>query len=65
MFWLSNKDYFNFYVDMMKDGSLFPGYLTLWESTPRPTLRRGPLEWYIDGTWMPGSYATQMDAKCN
>ena len=23
----SNKDYFNFYVDMMKDGSLFPGCL--------------------------------------
>ena len=61
----SNKDYFNFYVDMMKDGSLFPGYLTLGIDTLRANFAAGTIGMYIDGTWMPGSYATQMDAKCN
>lgn len=61
----SNKKYFNYYVDLMKDGSLFPGYLTLGIDTLRANFAAGTIGMYIDGTWMPGSYATQMDTKCN
>lgn len=61
----SNKKYFNYYVDLMKDGSLFPGYLTLGIDTLRANFAAGTIGMYIDGTWMPGSYATQMDTKCS
>ena len=61
----SNKPYFEYYVDLMKDGSLFPGYLTLGIDTLRANFAAGTIGMYIDGTWMPGSYATQMDTKCN
>lgn len=61
----SNKPYFEYYVNLMKDGSLFPGYLTLGIDTLRANFAAGTIGMYIDGTWMPGSYATQMDTKCN
>jgi len=61
----ANKKYFEFYVDLMRDGSLFPGYLTLGIDTLRANFAAGTIGMYIDGTWMPGSYATQIDTKCN
>ena len=61
----ANKRYFEYYTDLMKDGSLFPGYLTLGIDTLRANFAAGTIGMYIDGNWMPGSYATQMDTKCN
>ncbi len=61
----SNIPLFNAYVDMMKDGSLFPGYLTLGIDPLRANFAQGRVGMYIDGTWMAGSYAVQMDTKCD
>ncbi|MDF2921855.1 MAG: extracellular solute-binding protein family 1 [Paenibacillaceae bacterium] len=61
----SNKRLFNYYLDLKKDGSLFPGYQTLGIDPLRANFAQGKIGMYIDGNWMMGSYATQMSAKAN
>lgn len=56
----SNKKLFNYYVQLMKDGSLFPGSLTLGIDPLRANFSQGKVGMYIDGNWMVGNYSVQM-----
>ena len=61
----TNKKFFNFYLDLMKDGSLFPGYLTLGIDPLRANFYAGKVGMYIDGNWMVGQFPTQFEGDCN
>ena len=56
----SNKKLFNFYVNLMRDGSLFPGYLTLGIDPLRANFSQGKIGMCIDGNWMIGNYYVQL-----
>ncbi|QTQ16060.1 ABC transporter substrate-binding protein [Treponema parvum] len=61
----TNKRFFNFYIDLMKDGSLFPGYLTMGIDPLRANFHAGKVGMYIDGNWMVGQFPTQFKGSCN
>lgn len=53
-----SKDLFNYFVEIGKDGSLFPGYQTLTIDPLRANFAAGKIAMYIDGSWMSGTYAS-------
>ena len=61
----TNKRFFEFYLDLMEDGSLFPGYLTLGIDPLRANFYAGKVGMYIDGNWMVGQFPTQFEGDCN
>ncbi|PHV69259.1 hypothetical protein CS063_16755 [Sporanaerobium hydrogeniformans] len=54
-----------FYVDLAKDGSLFPGYETLAVDPMRSNFAQGNVGMYIDGNWTSGLYSTQIKTDIN
>jgi len=58
-----SKDIFNYFVEVGKDGSLFPGYQTLTIDPLRANFAAGKIAMYIDGSWMSGVYATQIKTE--
>lgn len=57
------KKYFQFWVDMYKDGSLFPGATSLGVEQMRAYFAAGQVAMMIDGSWMPKIYATTIPNK--
>lgn len=64
-----NKGVFNFannakildiFVEIGKDGSIFPGYETLAVDPMRANFAQGNVGMYFDGNWSSGMYATQI-----
>ncbi len=60
-----SKRLFNYYLDMKKDGSLFPGYATMGIDSLRANFSQGKIGMYIDGNWMVGNYAVQLKTAAN
>ena len=60
-----SKKLFNYYLDLKKDGSLFPGYITLGIDPLRANFSQGKIGMYIDGNWMVGNYAVQLKTTAN
>lgn len=56
----TGKRVLQFYIDLAKDGSLFPGYETLTVDQMRANFAKGNVAMYIDGNWTSGTYATQI-----
>jgi multiple sugar transport system substrate-binding protein len=56
---------YDVYLGLLHDGSLFPGYLTLGIDALRANFAQGKVGMYIDGNWMVGNYATQIEVKCD
>lgn len=61
----SNKELFNYYLQLLADGSLFPGYLTLGIDPLRANFSQGKIGMYIDGNWMAGNYAFQLKSTAD
>lgn len=54
---------FNFWVDMKKDGSFFPGELSLGVEQMRVNFQQGKVAMMIDGNWMSTIYAIALPNK--
>lgn len=54
------KKYFDYWLQMSKDGSFFPGYITLGVEQMRANFAQGKVGMMIDGNWMSTQYATNI-----
>lgn len=55
-----SKKLFSYYLDLMRDGSIFPGYATMGIDPLRANFSRGKVGMYIDGNWLVANYAVQL-----
>lgn len=53
------------FVEIAKDGSVFPGYETLAVDPMRANFAQGNVGMYFDGNWSSGMYATQIKTDIN
>ncbi len=61
----AQKRLLEYYMDLAKDGSLFPGYETLSVDPMRSNFAQGNIGMYIDGNWTTGLYSTQIKTDIN
>ena len=61
----SHKKFFDFWVDVYRDGSMFPGAVTLGVEQMRANFAQGNVAMMIDGNWMTTQYATNIPTEVN
>lgn len=61
----NNAKILEVFVDIAKDGSIFPGYETLAVDPMRANFAQGNVGMYFDGNWSSGMYATQIKTDIN
>lgn len=55
-----SKKLFRYYIDLMRDGSVFPGYAIMGIDPLRANFSQGKVGMYIDGNWLVANYAVQL-----
>jgi len=60
-----SKKLFDYYIDLMRDGSIFPGYAVMGIDQLRANFSQGKVGMYIDGNWLAANYAVQLKTNAD
>lgn len=60
-----SKKLFDYYIDLMHDGSIYPGYAGMGIDQLRANFSQGKVGMYIDGDWLVANYAVQLKTNAD